>query len=185
MNRREFSAVLRSAGAIGRERDFIVFGSQAILGLVVRPPKACLASMELDIYPRHNLQAVQLLVAKLGNRSDFSRRNGYYVDCVSPEIATLPAGWAGRLVPFSSKGTGGVTGWCLEMHDLVVSKLAAGRAKDLKYIGALLDRKLARPDILKRRIAGTPIAVEDKEALLACLRKLLEPKSATGRKIRK
>jgi hypothetical protein len=33
--------------------------------------------------------------------------------------------------------TGGAVGWCLEAHDLAVSKLIAGRAKDLEFVAGL------------------------------------------------
>jgi hypothetical protein len=173
MNRSEFATALRSAGEIARDRDFFVLGSQAILGLVSRPPKSCLTSMELDIYPRHNLQSVQLLVTKLGNRSAFSKRNGFFIDCVSPEIATLPERWVERLVPFRTKRTGGVTGWCLEIYDLAVSKLAAGRAKDMKYVAALLKGKYIRPGVLKRRIAHTPVSSDNQTEMLSRFERLL------------
>jgi hypothetical protein len=173
MNRSEFARALRSAGEVAREHDFFVFGSQAILGLVARPPKPCLVSNELDIYPKHNSRAIQLIVAELGRRSKFFRHNGYFVDCVSPEIATLSNGWEKRLVPFRSKHTGGVTGWCLEIHDLAASKLAAGRDKDLTYVCALLQGDLVRPSILKRRIDQAPVSLDEKAEIHSRLEKVL------------
>jgi hypothetical protein len=47
------------------------------------------------------------------------------------ETARLPEGWRDRLVPIRNANTGGGTGLCLEIHDLVVSKLMAAREKDL------------------------------------------------------
>jgi uncharacterized nucleotidyltransferase DUF6036 len=145
--------------------------------LVPRPPKPCLVSREVDIYPRYNHHGVQLLVTRLGRRSDFSKRTGFFVDCMSPDLATLPDGWMERLVPFRTKNTAGVTGWCLEIHDLVVSKLAAGREKDLKYINALLSRALVRPLTLKKRIEAVPVTTEHIALLQLRLKKLL------GRKV--
>jgi hypothetical protein len=172
MNRADLEEALRAAGEIAREREFIVFGSQAVLGLLARPPKTCLASSEVDLYPRHNVQAVNLLVAKLGSRSDFSRRSGYFVDCVSPELAMLPDGWMERLVPFCTSGTGGVTGWCLEIHDLAVSKLAAGRPKDLRYVLALMRERCVSTRVIERRIACTPATAAEKGAMRMRLRAL-------------
>ena len=182
MNRPELEETLRTAGEIAREREFFIFGSQAILGLVPRPPKPCLVSREVDIYPKHNYQAVSLLIAKLGYRSAFSRRTGFFVDCMSPGLATLPDGWMERLVAFRTTNTAGVTGWCLEIHDLVVSKLAAGREKDLKYINALLSRRLARPSTLKKRIEAIPVTTEDRALLQLRLKKLLGRKVASRQK---
>jgi len=152
---------------------------------MARPPILCLASMEVDIYPKHKYQAVRLLVAKLGNRSAFAKRSGYFVDCVSPDLATLPNGWAERLVPFRTKRTGGVTGWCLEIHDLALSKLAAGRVKDLEYIHALLQAKLIRPGTLKDRIEDTFIPSGEKQTLGLRLKELSKKKPSARRHTRK
>jgi len=45
---------------------------------------------------------------------------------------------------------------CLEIHDLVLSKLAAGRLKDYELIAVLLDRELADLAITRARIAAVP-----------------------------
>src|SRR6266446_1873903 len=87
MTKSQLELALREAGKIARDRDFIVFGSQCILGTVARPPRACLISQELDLYPRSHPQAVMLLVQELGARSRFSRREGFFVDCVTPDLA--------------------------------------------------------------------------------------------------
>ena len=52
----------------------------------------------------------------------------------------------------SSENTGGAIGWCLDVHDLAFSKLAAGRSKDLEFVGNLLRYKLARQMRIKRLI---------------------------------
>ena len=49
------------------------------------------------------------------------------------ETAVLPIDWEKRLVPVISGTTGGATGLCLDLHDLVLSKYAAGREKDLRF----------------------------------------------------
>jgi hypothetical protein len=48
---------------------------------------------------------------------------------VAEETAVLPAGWRGRLVLISNENTRSSRGWCLEVHDLAISKLVAGREK--------------------------------------------------------
>ena len=45
-------------------------------------------------------------------------------------LTPLPEGWRARLVRFESPATNGVTAWCLETHDLWLSKAVAGRDKD-------------------------------------------------------
>ncbi len=43
---------------------------------------------------------------------------------------------------------GGAAGLCLEVHDLAMSKLAAGRDKDIAYVTALLRHGLAKASTL-------------------------------------
>jgi hypothetical protein len=45
-----------------------------------------------------------------------------------------------------------VIGWCLDPHDLAISKLAAGREKDLAFVGALLRLKMVRTGRLQELI---------------------------------
>src|SRR5437773_4753379 len=169
MKKAQLELALRFAGKIARDRDFIVFGSQCILGIVKSPPKECLVSQELDLYPRNLPEAMPLLVARLGRRSAFARANGFFVDCVTPELAAMPDGWTERLIPFRTKATGGITGWCLEPHDLAASKLAAGRAKDLEYVGTLIEHGLIKRATLNHRIISLPLVpshIEQRAALV-------------------
>ncbi len=140
MKKAELEFALRKAGEIAHEKDFIIFGSQAIWSIVSNAPEIVVISSEVDLYRKNSLNAVSLLVRELGPRTPFFQKHGYYVDCVDPGLATLPEGWTERLVAFRTEDTGGVTGWCLEIHDLVASKLAAGREKILSllrlYLGA-------------------------------------------------
>ncbi len=178
MTKSQLELALREAGKIARDRDFIVFGSQCILGTVARPPRACLISQELDLYPRSHPQAVMLLVQELGARSRFSRREGFFVDCVTPDLAAMPEGWTDRLIPFSTRQTAGVTGWCLELHDLAASKLAAGRKKDLDYVRTLYSSGLIHLRTLKERLQTLPVT----SSSLQKIEKLLPTIVAEARK---
>ena len=65
------------------------------------------------------------------------------------------------------------SGRCLEVHDLIASKLAAGRLKDYELVAVLLQRSLADVAIVRERIA----AVADlnmRAVLLARLQIVLE-----------
>lgn len=156
MKRSEFELLLREAGALCRETEFIVFGSQAVLGWLENPPRSLLVSFEADLYPRNHPAAAILIRPRLGLNSPFYRQHGFYADSVTPELATFPDGWTDRLIPFSNRHTGGVTAWCVEIHDITVSKLAAGRPKDVRYIRALLRHKLIRVEVLRHRIDLLP-----------------------------
>ncbi len=64
----------------------------------------------------------------------------------------MPADWEGRLTPLTNENTGGATGWCLEPHDLAISKLAARREKDIAFVAALLRFKMVRQTRLQSLI---------------------------------
>ena len=75
----------------------------------------------------------------------------------------LPSGWRDRLVPLRNPNTRGATGWCLEVHDLAIAKVA-GREKGWVDFDAGVWFGLVAP-------AGTPRPVIDK--LNAALRTAL------------
>ena len=74
---------------------------------------------------------------------------------------------AGATASFRSrnKNTRGATGWCLEVHDLAVSKLVAGREKDLAFIAALFRHQLAMQELVRERLAQTSL-LESTRALV-------------------
>ena len=48
--------------------------------------------------------------------------------------------------------TNGIRGLCLDPADLAISKLAAGRPKDLDFVRVLLREKIVLPRVLRERI---------------------------------
>ena len=152
MNRAALEHILRAAAAIADERDFVVIGSQAVLGQFPHAPDALLVSIEADIYPRQAPAKSGLIDGAIGELSMFHQTFGYYAHGVDETTATLPAGWSDRLVPLANDNTGGATGWCLEVHDLAVSKLVAGRDKDLDFVRVLLRERIVDPALLEERV---------------------------------
>ena len=107
---------------------------------------------------------------ELGARSPYHEESGTFVDTVSPAFPFLPDGWERRA---SVLEEGGMRVRCLELHDLVLSKLAAGRLKDNELIAALIHDKLVDVETVRSRIA----AVADlhlRAILLARLQIVLE-----------
>jgi hypothetical protein len=152
MNRAALEHILRAAAAIADERDFVVIGSQAVLGQFPHAPDALLSSIEADIYPRQAPAKSDLIDGAIGELSMFHQTFGYYAHGVDETTATLPSGWPDRLVPLANDNTGGATGWCLEVHDLSVSKLVAGREKDLDFVRVLVRERMVDPTVLQERV---------------------------------
>jgi hypothetical protein len=157
MKREEFEHTIRAAGAILGTNQLLVIGSQAIHASVERLFPEARVSIEADIaaFDDEDGTKADLIDGSIGELSIFQETYGYYAQGVTPETAVLPEGWNKRLVPFSSPATSGVTAYCLEPHDLWISKAVAARPKDIPFCKALLTRKLVRPDTLAERLAAT------------------------------
>lgn len=148
MKREEFEHVVRAAAAIV-EDEIVVVGSQAIHGQFSSPPEALLVSRELDVYPLSAPERAAEIDAAIGDGSLFDSTYGYYAHGVGPETPQAPAGWQERLVRVELPPRGqqsSATAWCMEIHDLVLAKLAAGRPHDLEFAaeairGRLVDRE--------------------------------------------
>src|SRR5688572_4667997 len=103
MKRADLEHVLRASKDVTGETEFIVLGSQSILGRFPEAPPEFCASLEVDIYPRHRPELAASIEGALGELSPFHGTFGYYADGISPETATLPKGWAERLVRISNE----------------------------------------------------------------------------------
>lgn len=172
MTRDALEHLLRAAAAITNERDFVVIGSQAVLGQFPQAPDALLVSIEADLYPRDAAEKSDLIDGAIGELSDFHEAFGYYAHGVDDTTATLPAGWQARLVSLHNENTGGATGWCLEVHDLASSKLVAGRERDREFLRVLLRERMADPVVLERRLRDLPLPADRIQGLQADLRRL-------------
>jgi hypothetical protein len=157
MRRHELEHVIRAAAVVSGDDELIVVGSQAILGQFPNAPASLLVSREADIYPRRRPERGDEIEGSLGDGSYFDATYAYYAHAVGPETATVPAGWEGRLVPIRNENTGGATGWCLEVHDLLLSKCVAGRERDWEFVEEAIRHGLGDPQELERRAAELPI----------------------------
>jgi hypothetical protein len=157
MNRAALEHILRAAAAVTNQRDIVVVGSQALLGQYPNAPDPLLSSIEADVFPRADPAKSILIDGAIGELSTFHQTFGYYAHGVDETTATLPPGWQQRLVPIHNENTGGATGWCLEVHDLAASKLAAGRQKDLDFVRLLLSEKMVSAETLARRVEALPL----------------------------
>jgi hypothetical protein len=135
MRREQLEHVIRAAAAITNQYELVVIGSQAVLGAFPNAP-----------------DLADLIDGAIGEGSPFEDRFGYYGQGVGPSTAVLPRGWEERLVKVQGPGTDLKIGWCLDPHDLAVSKLVAGREKDWPFVEALLRHRLVQPDVLIERL---------------------------------
>jgi hypothetical protein len=155
MNVVELEHIIRASGGNADCLDIVIIGSQSILGTFPEAPECLLISMEADVFPLDRPQDAILIDGAIGELSIFHETFGYYAHGVAEDTAFLPTGWKDRLVPLKNANTRGVTGWCLEVHDLAVSKLVAGREKDVDYLRELFRHELAEPDKVAELLGKT------------------------------
>jgi hypothetical protein len=158
----QFEHVVAAAAEVTGQDEFVVVGSQAIFGGFDEPPESMLHSLEADIYPRRAPEAADLIDGALGDGSPFHAAFGYYAHGVGPETAKPPRGWERRLlkrdVPARPGSERRAVVWCLEIHDLVLSKLVAGRERDREYAAEALKAGLVQPDVLLARVPDLPVS---------------------------
>jgi hypothetical protein len=181
MRRRELEHIIRAAAAVAQDDELVIVGSQAILGQFPEAPESLLVSREADVYPRNHPERSDEIEGSLGDGSYFDSTYGYYAHAVGQETATAPSGWERRLVPIRNENTAGATGWCLEVHDLLLSKCVAGRERDWEFAEEALRHSLADPGELRRRVADLPIDSAQREAVWRMVEGVIEQVESKGR----
>lgn len=98
-----------------------------------------------------------LIDGRSGEGSPFHEMYGYYAQGVDDRAATLPSGWRERLIRINNPNTVGVTGSCLEVRDLAISKHVAGREKDREFTKSLVAHGMMQRDTLITRERETDL----------------------------
>jgi hypothetical protein len=122
-------------------------------------------SIEADVFPRRAPAKSVLIDGAIGELSVFHQEFGYYAHGVDDTTAALPAGWADRLIPIHNENTAGATGWCLEVHDLAISKLVAYRDKDIAFLRVLLRQRMAGVGLMRERLRMLAVSPDHIELL--------------------
>ncbi len=166
MQRKELEHLIRAAAAITNQYEFVIIGSQSILGAQPFAPSTLLQSMEADFYPLNDPELADLIDGSIGELSPFHDRFGYYAQGVGPTTAILPKDWQSRLVKIQNENTDLKIGLCLDPTDLAASKLAAGRDKDWLFVTELLRHQFVNQSVLIERIQTLDIEEKRQQALI-------------------
>jgi hypothetical protein len=159
MKKQQVDHVLRAAGRITGERQFIIIGSQSLHGKHPDMADDIVRSAEVDLIVKRDASRTEWLNV-IGQDSKFHEEFGYYADPVDENTATLPKGWRARLVNLPAGDTGGVAGLCLDPHDLAIAKYAAGRGKDVVFTRELARRGIVSHDRLLALLDQTVVSEE-------------------------
>jgi hypothetical protein len=164
MKKQELDHVLRAAGEITGEKQFIIIGSQSLHGRYPDLADEILLSAEVDLIAKNDPKKTEALNF-IGVYSRFHETHGYYADRVDENTATLPKGWKGRLVNLPPGDTQGVSGLCLDPHDLAIAKYVARREKDIVFTRALAARGMVQKPQLLALLEKTRIDKEARERI--------------------
>ncbi len=179
MTREQLEHLVRAAAHIADDEELVIVGSQAVLGQFPDAPPALLTSNEADLFPKNKPELADLTDGTIGELSPFHDTFGYYAHGIDESTATLPEGWKDRLVPVKNDNTRGATGWCLEIHDLVVSKLVAGREKDLEFAREAASHRLVDEEILRERLSDTHLLPQVRKLVEGLISRLFRPHPST------
>ena len=153
MRREDLRRLFARARELCGETDYVVLGSLAVLGYACEVPARMAASIDVDAYSKNDPARIFDLGPSLGQGSPFEREHGYYLDPISPRVATLPEGWEARLTRIQLETA--LAAWFLEPHDAAVSKYARMEPRDREWIRPGLRAGLLSLAILDARFALT------------------------------
>lgn len=176
MKRSDLAHILRAAAEIADDSEILIIGSQAVLASEEESdlPAEATMSMEDDVafLDDETDEKGDMVDGAIGEGSDFHRTFGYYAQGVGVETAILPMGWRDRAIPFTFGDHGRARAVCLEPHDLVASKLVAGREKDVQFARALVTAGIVESTTLRERIDTLPVLPVAKRRILAIVARI-------------
>ena len=166
MNRSQLEHIIRASAAILGTDQFVIVGSQSILGAYPSIPPSLAGSVEADLYPMDKPANAEILSATIGEESHFHGTFGVYADGVSEQTSILPAGWRHRLIKVQNENTNGAIGWCLDPTDLAIAKHIAGREKDIQFTAAMARHGMIDEPAFVERLETVDIPPGDRARVL-------------------
>lgn len=157
MQRSELEHIIRACSALTGHTQFVITGSQALLGQFPDGPDELISSLTAELFCPDDPESTDLINRTLGESSLFDKTFQYCARGVNAEQIILPEGWRERLIPIESPDTAGATGLCLEVHDLAISRLVAGKDDDFSFLHALFRYHLIDEGVFEDRLAETEL----------------------------
>src|SRR5476649_708096 len=97
MKKQQLDHVLRAAGRITGEKQFVIIGSQSLHGSYPDLADDIVRSAEVDLIAKRDASRAEWLNV-IGQDSKFHEQFGYYADTVDEKTAILPKGGKARLL---------------------------------------------------------------------------------------
>ena len=171
MTRDQLEHIIRASARITGEYEFVIVGSQSLLGAKPNPSAEFTASMEADIYPLNAPDKSHDIDVHIGEGSRFQDEFGYYAQGVDPSTATLPADWMSGVHRVQNENTEGRVGYCLDPIDLFLSKAWAARPKDRDFCMAMLRQAFLTLAQAIEMVATMPLEAQEMTRLRATIRR--------------
>ncbi len=180
---RDLWMALDAAARVSGEREFIVAGSQALLGTLSDGPEVLRLSTDIDLFSRTPVSddVQRLLLKEFGQFSDFIEQHRWEIEPIGPWVMyTALPGWEERLV--KTETPGGVTGWCISPLDIAYNKAEAARPKDIVYLTGLFQARIVLPGQIKAAMeaAGKVITPFAKAKVNASIQLAIQSNTAPG-----
>jgi hypothetical protein len=164
MKKQQLDHILRAAGRITGEKQFVIVSSQALHGTHPNLADEIMHSAEVDLIATGDADRAEWLNV-IGQDSPFHEEFGYYADPVEETTATLPQDWKKRLVKLLPGDTDGVRGLCLDPHDLAIAKYVARREKDIAFTQELVRRRIVDAERLLALLEMTPVGEDVRQRI--------------------
>ena len=148
MNKSEITDALAALWVLVHEPEPIVIGSQALHGKYPDLADSIQYSREIDVILPNKWKLGNWLSDVVGDGTPFEVDRGYYIDHVLAKegLPILADGWKERAFKEQLVVNGTVHGQSLFLspEDMAISKLGAGREKDIEFVRTLIERGYIR-----------------------------------------
>jgi hypothetical protein len=151
----------------------VIVGSQAIFAVTDFPPEIVRRSVECDFLLLDQSFGFRSEITEtLGIFSNYQETTGFYADVLGRATVVLPEDWESRLVDLKDEN-GETMAFCVEIHDVAVSKLIAGREKDFEFPQTAFQSDYLQVEEFMER-AETILKQPAAQVLIPRLEKLIE-----------
>lgn len=141
MRKSDLFELISAINLLAPDETPIIVGSQAIYIVTDFPPEIIRQSIECDfLFIGGKTEIRTEINKKLGIFSQFQIEHGFYADALGLATVVLPTGWQERLQNLKDE-SGNTIAKTVEIHDIAVSKLIAGREKDFEFLKVLFLRE--------------------------------------------
>lgn len=160
MKKSDIDDALAALWVLVKETEPIVIGSQALHGKFPDVADTISVSREVDVILPNKAKLGNWIFEVVGEGTPFDFERGYFIDHVVavPGLPILANGWEERAIVheffFDGKRQGCVR--YLSPEDMAISKLGAGRPKDIEFVSALLTQAYVRLQDLQNLVSQVP-----------------------------